>query len=115
MKFKRGDFVLVNFPHSDLTTIKLRPVLIVQAENLNTGLAQIVVAMVSSNLARAGHACRVTVRLNNPIAVGTGLRSDSVIVTDNLATVELRLINRPLGTMRRMDEVDQALRTTLGL
>ena len=61
MSLKRGDFALVYFPHSDLRTVKLRPVLVVQAEERNTGLPQVVVAMVSSNLARAGHPSRVTV------------------------------------------------------
>jgi mRNA-degrading endonuclease toxin of MazEF toxin-antitoxin module len=38
MTYKRGDIVLVYFPHSDLYTIKLRPVLVIQADNLNTGI-----------------------------------------------------------------------------
>jgi mRNA-degrading endonuclease toxin of MazEF toxin-antitoxin module len=84
MSLKRGDFALVYFPHSDLRTVKLRPVLVVQAEQLNTGLPQVVVAMVSSNLARAGHPSRVTVLLKDPLAFHTGLKSDSVIMTDNL-------------------------------
>ncbi len=91
MKIRRGEFALVYFPHSDLTTIKLRPVLVVPAENLNTGLPQLIVAMVSSNLARAGHPSRVAIRLREPGALGTGLKSDSVMMTDNLATIELRL------------------------
>jgi len=32
--YKRGDVILVLFPHSDLRTAKLRPALIVQADNL---------------------------------------------------------------------------------
>ncbi|MGD1102195.1 MAG: type II toxin-antitoxin system PemK/MazF family toxin [Terriglobia bacterium] len=115
MSLKRGDFALVYFPHSDLRTVKLRPVLVVQAEELNTGLPQVVVAMVSSNLARAGHPRRVTVLLKDPLAPETGLKSDSVIMTDNLATIELQLIRRAIGRMPRMEAVDQALRNTLGL
>ncbi len=34
--YKRGDVVLVLFPNSDLTSAKLRPGLIVQANNLKT-------------------------------------------------------------------------------
>jgi mRNA interferase MazF len=68
MNLERGDFALVYFPHSDLRTVKLRPVLVVQAENLNTGLPQVIVAMVSSNMSRAGHASRVTVLLEGPAA-----------------------------------------------
>ena len=115
MTLRRGDFALVYFPHSDLTTIKLRPVLVVQAENLSTGLPQVVVAMVSSNLSRAGHPSRIVILLQDPIAARTGLRSDSVIMTDNLATIELKLIRRTLGNLDKMEMVDQALRTTLGL
>ena len=44
MSPKRGDFALVYFPHSDLTTIKLRPVLVMQADGLNTGIPQVIVA-----------------------------------------------------------------------
>lgn len=95
--------------------MKLRPVLVVQAEELNTGLPQVVVAMVSSNLARAGHPSRVTVLLKDPLALPTGLKSDSVIMTDNLGTIELQLVRRTIGRMPRMEAVDQALRNTLGL
>jgi len=115
MSLRRGDFALVYFPHSDLTTIKLRPVLVVQAEDLNTGLPQLIVAMVSSNLARGGHPCRVVVRLREPDAVATGLKPDSVIMADNLATIELRLIKRAIGSMAHMESVDRALRSTLAL
>jgi mRNA interferase MazF len=37
--YKRGDVVLVVFPHSDLQTAKLRPALIIQADGLDTGLS----------------------------------------------------------------------------
>jgi hypothetical protein len=49
-RFKRGDVVLVLFPNSDLRTAKLRPVVIVQADNLQTGLPQVIVAMITSAL-----------------------------------------------------------------
>jgi len=34
---KRGDIVLLLFPHSDLQTAKTRPSLVVQADNLHSG------------------------------------------------------------------------------
>ena len=89
MTFKRGDIVLVYFPHSDRRTIKLRPALVVQENNLKTGLAQLIVAMISSNMKRAGHSCRITVLMSDKLAIGSGLRLDSVIMTDNLATIKL--------------------------
>jgi mRNA interferase MazF len=59
--YKRGDAILVLFPHSDLLTAKLRPALVIQANNLKTGLHQIIVAMITSRLFRANHPSRMTV------------------------------------------------------
>jgi mRNA-degrading endonuclease toxin of MazEF toxin-antitoxin module len=113
MKPKRGEVVLVYFPHSDLVTIKLRPILVVQADDLPTGIPQFVAAMVSSNMDRIGPPSRVVIRpAKQP---GTGLRTDSVIMTDNLATIELRLVNRIVGRIADMAPVDRALRATLAL
>jgi mRNA interferase MazF len=115
MNLRRGDFALVYFPHSDLRTVKLRPVLVVQADDLSTGLPQVIVAVVSSNMSRAGHASRVTVLLKDSAASQTGLKSDSLIMTDSLATIEPQLIERRVGRMPRMEMVDLALRKTLAL
>lgn len=111
---KRGDVVLVLFPHSDLRTAKTRPALIVQANDLNTGLAQIIVAMITSRTFRANHPSRVTIVLNTPDGVQSGLLADSIVVTDNLATVTEVAIDRIIGKIS-MQKIDQALRHTLGL
>ena len=50
----RGDVVLVLFPHSDLRTAKPRPAVVVQANDLDTGMSQVIVAMISSRMFRAG-------------------------------------------------------------
>ena len=115
MNLRRGDIALVNFPHSDLQTIKLRPALVVQADDLGTGVAQIIVAMISSRVERAHHPCRVLLRVTDPAGRQTGLRTDSVIMADNLATIRLPLINCLIGRMADMEAVDQALRKTLSL
>ena len=115
MRLRRGDIALVYFPYSDLSTIKQRPVLVVQANNLKTGLPQIVVAMISSNMRRANHPSRIPIVLGGSEAAGSGLRTDSVILTDTLATIEFSLISRRLGRLRDTQSVDDALRTTLGL
>jgi mRNA interferase MazF len=115
MKVKRGDVVLVLFPDSNLQTAKRRPALVVQADNLGTGLPRTVVAMVSSNLARAGHASRITIYVNSPEGTRSGLRTDSVVMTDNLATVRDSGIARVIGTLAGLPAVDTALRHTLGL
>lgn len=110
----RGDVVLVLFPHSDLRTAKPRPALVVQADDLETGLSQVVVAMISSRMFRGGHPSRVTIRLADPGGRESGLLTDSVVMTDNLATIAEAEIDRPIGKLP-MQEVDSALRHTLGL
>ena len=115
MPCKRGDVVLVLFPDSNLRAAKRRPALVVQADNLPTGLAQTIVAMISSNLARHGPACRVLVRHSSSEGQRMGLHSDSVVMTDNLATVLDVEIDRTIGQCPILPDADAALRTTLGL
>lgn len=112
--YKRGDVILVLFPHSNLRTAKPRPALIVQADNLQTGLPQVIVAMISSRLFRANHPSPVLVRLSTPEGQQSGLLMDSVVMTDNLATIAESEIDRVIGSLP-MAEVDVALRHTLGL
>ena len=111
---KRGDVVLVLFPHSDLRGAKTRPALVVQADNLQTGLPQMIVAMISSRMFRAGHPSRVVIQRATPEGQQSGLLSDSVIMTDNLATVAEAAIERAIGTLP-LALVEKALRHTLGL
>jgi len=111
---KRGDVALVMFPHSNLRTANLRPALVVQADNLQTGVAQVVVAMITSRMFRAGHPSRVTILRGSASGKQSGLLSDSVIMTDNLATVFQSAVDRVVGNIP-MQDVDSALRHTLGL
>lgn len=113
--YKRGDVVLVLFPHSDLRTAKKRPALVVQADNLKTGLGQIIVAMITSNLARRGHPSRYFVSISSEVGQQSGLLTDSVVMTDNLATVFLATIDSKIGSLSDMQPVNEALRVTLGL
>jgi len=115
MSYSRGDVVLVLFPDSSLRTAKRRPALVVQRDDLQSGLKQTIVAMISSNLSRVGHPSRIAVTLNSPEGRRTGLRTDSVILTENLATIVEREIERTIGNLGSMDRVDAALRHTLSL
>ncbi len=114
-KFKKGTVVLVLFPNSDLITAKRRPALIVQADNLNTGLEQIIVAMITSNLNRDGHPSRLRINKDSEQGKSTGILMDSVIMTDNLATVKHNEIDKVLGSLPSLEAVDSALRVTFGL
>ena len=115
MSCRRGDILLVLFPDSNLRTSKRRRAVVVQADQLGTNLPQIIVAMVTSNMQRAGHPSRVIVRVASEDAKTSGLLTDSVIMTDNLATVHRAEIDRVIWTLRDPSELNAALRTTLAL
>ena len=95
-------------------TAKLRPGLIVQADDLQTNLPQLVVAMITSNMSRADHPSRVTILVSTPEGQRSGLIMDSVVMTDNLATVVESTIERVIGWMP-IEKVNAALRHTLNL
>ena len=112
--YKRGDVILVLYPNSDLRTAKTRPALIVQSDNLQTGLLQVIVAMITSRLFHANHPSRVVVEVSTPSGQQSGLLTDSVVMTDNLATIAEAAIDRMIGTLS-MTDIDTALRHTLKL
>lgn len=114
MPYKRGDVVLVLYPNTDLRTAKKRPALVIQSDDIDTGLPQRIVAMITSNLSRSGPT-RVLFTMESPEGQTMGLLTDSVVVTDNLATVLDREIDKTIGHCPRMDLIDSALRVALAL
>lgn len=115
MTYKRGDIVLVYFPFSDFKTVKQRPALVVQADGLSTGLPNIILALITSNMTRAGLSCRVAVWNTDKEFGKTRLHSNSVILTDQLATIDQTLIAKKLGIISDMSPIDNALRVTFSL
>jgi len=112
--YKRGYVVLVLYPNSDLRSAKTRPALIVQADDLQTGLPQVILAMITSRMFHADHPSRIVVRMSTPVGQRSGLLSDSVVMTDNLATIAVVALDRMIGTLP-MTDVDTALWHTLHL
>ena len=113
-KCRRGDVVLVLYPNSDLLTAKKRPALVIQADDLGTGLPQVIVAMITGRIFRANHPSRVVVEMSSPEGRRSGLLGNSVVMTDNLATIALSAIDRVIGVLT-MSKVDKALKHSLSL
>ncbi len=112
--YKRGDVVLVFFPHSDLETYSKRPALVVQDEQVHTGISQKIVAMITTNLARQGPT-RIIVSKNSLDGRRMGIIRDSVIVADNLATILETQIDKTIGYCPNTGQLDSALRKILRL
>jgi mRNA interferase MazF len=86
----------------------------VQSDGAITGLSQKLVALITSNLNRTGET-RVAVTKNSALGEQMKLQSDSVIVTDNLATILDRTIDKVIGHCSSMELVNEALRKALEL
>lgn len=115
MTYKQGDIVLVWFPDSNLLTVKKRPAIVLQADDLQTGLDQLIIGMITSNLMRKVHKSRIFVDIHTEMGQQTGLLSDSVIMTDNIATVRLSEIYRRIGTFTELDILKESLKHTFGI
>ncbi len=114
MSYKRGEVVLLLFPHSDLITAKRRPALIIQSDIIETEIQQKVVAMMTSNLWRKGPT-RLFIEAESEVGKAMGIKVDSVVVCDNLATVLTAQIDEIIGRCPIMQDVDKSLRTALAL
>src|ERR1051325_1544530 len=115
MPYKRGDVVLDFFPDSNLRTAKRRPALVIQADNLDTGLPQTIVAMITSNMSRADHPSRVTLLRHSNQGIQAHILMDSVVMLDNVATVLANEVDRVLGHLNEMHDIDLAIRNTLAV
>src|SRR5665647_621369 len=76
---------------------------------------QTIVATIASNMARAGHASRVVVRVDSDSAKGSGLLMDSAIMTGNLATIQYSEIDRILGAFSAPEGTRRSLANHPGI
>jgi len=115
MNYKQGDIMLVWFPDSNLVTVKKRPAIVLQTDDLQTGLDQLIIGMITSNLMRKGHPSRIFVDIHTTIGQQTGLIDDSVIMTDNLATICISETYKKIGTFGELNVLKEAIRHTFGI
>jgi mRNA interferase MazF len=114
---KRGDVVLVRFPHPSGQRGKKRPAVVVQSDAYAGVVRTVVVAEVTKNLAMKDDPACVFVDVNTPDGKATGLLVDSVISGLVLETVYVDSIAQTLGSLSAtmLTQLDAALRAGLGL
>jgi mRNA interferase MazF len=88
---------------------------LVQANDLQTGIPQVIIALITSNMKRSGHPSRVFVPLYSPAGKQSGLQTDSVIATDNLATVRELFVEKVIGNLFDLSDIEKALAYTFAL
>lgn len=84
---KRGDIVLVRFPHASGLRGKRRPAVVVQPDAYAGSLRTIVVAEVTKNQSMAADPACLFIDVSTPEGKATGLLHDSVVSCLVLVTV----------------------------
>ncbi len=114
---KRGDFVLVRFPHPSGQRGKKRPAVIIQSNAYAAIVSTAVVAEVTKNLTLKDDPACLFIDLGTPEGQATGLLVDSVVSGLVLDTVYADTIAQVLGTLSPslLQRFDTCLRTGLGL
>ena len=115
---RRGDVVLIAFPfiaHGQ-TEQKRRPAVIIQADRYNRRRSAAIIAAITTAMKQT-LPCKIPVAHRSPEGRRAGLRLDSVIDCQTLATVPSEEVVRKLGTLtpELMLRVDDALRDALGI
>jgi mRNA interferase MazF len=114
---KRGDVVLVRFPHPSGQRGKKRPAVVVQSDSYASMVSTVVVAEVTKNLAMKNDPACLFIELNTPEGQGTGLLMDSVVSSLVLETFYTNRVAQVLGTLSPtlLQRFDDCLRMGLGL
>ena len=114
---RRGTIVLVRYPFTDLSSIKVRPAVVVMPDQLMCKLDDVLCLFISSSMPAKTLSTDFVLEPNHPSFPKTGLNYRSVFRTHKLALLHKSLVLRVLGEMDKdlMNEIDQRLRVALGL
>ncbi len=112
----RGDIIVVDFAVAGMPK-KIRPVLVVQSDAYNRKMANTVVAMITTNLARAAEATHLLIDISTAEGGRSGLLHTSVVNCNTLTTVKQADILRTLGALSAstMGQIDQCLKEALAI
>ena len=104
----KGDIVLVPFPNSDLTPGKLRPALVLYEDDIEN---ETTIAYISSKTPILPSPCDVLVTRGTPSFDESGLKLNSVIKLNKIATIKNYFISGLLGSASEalQAEVDKAI------
>jgi len=95
--YRQRDIVLVPFPFSDLSSIKVRPVLIISNDHYNRQSLDVLVCGLTTNLDYAPYSIIVN---NNDVELPDTLRHKSKIKVDTIASLEQTLFIKKIACLK---------------
>ena len=112
--FERGKIILVPFPFTDLSSQKIRPAVIVS--RASRGSPDTIVAFISS-IPFHPSPSHVVLQKPHPDFKKTGLKGQSTIRCDKLATLDKAIVLGEIGNLskKRIRQLDRALCYALSL
>ena len=108
----KGDIILVPFPNSDLTAGKLRPALVLYEDDIEN---ETTIAYISSKTPIILSPCDILVTRGTASFEASGLRMNSVIKLNKIATIKTFFIKGLLGSADEalQNEVNKAIEACL--
>ncbi|HEY4508680.1 MAG TPA: type II toxin-antitoxin system PemK/MazF family toxin [Candidatus Paceibacterota bacterium] len=93
--FSLGKIILIPFPFTDLSGVKVRPAVIISNKSIGD---DILVAFISTNTKKKSH-FEIVVKMNNQ----NGLKSDSTVVVSKIATLEKKTVLGEIGKLSKSE------------
>src|SRR5438105_11406789 len=114
---KRGDVVLVRFPHPSGQRGKKRPAVVVQSDTYASTVGTVVVAEVTKNLTMQADPACLFIDVRTVDGQATGLLVDSVVSSLVLDTVYTDTVAQVLGSLSLtlLQKLDDCLKVGLGI
>lgn len=112
----RGQIIVVDFAVAGMAK-KVRPVLVVQSDGFNRKMANTVMAMITTNLARGHEPSHLLIDLTTAEGKQSGLLHSSVVNCNTLTTVRQDEALRVLGSLPTalMAKIDECLKAALAI
>jgi len=99
--FKKNTIVLVPFPFTDMSSVKVRPAVILSN---NSTSDDVVVAFISSKKVKQIHKIDIQIKEKQKDFEKTGLKISSTIKVDKLATLDKKIVLGELGEVGKNTE-----------
>ena len=105
---KKGDFALVNFPFTDLSSNKLRPALVLHAKNTDEDA---ILAFVTTQFEKEDMRS-INISSREKEFNRTGLKKESIIKLNKIATLHKTIIRGKIGELptNKIEELDDKLK-----
>ena len=114
---KRGEIVLIAFPHASGTPAKRRPALIVQSDFYNQRISNVLLASITSNLTHQQDPAHFLIDVATTEGRQSGLNQSSLVSCLNLAVLPKSAIGPRIGelSVQSLLTIDACLKASLGM